>query len=111
MNRAKALAAVCAIMLAALGSCATLEELAPPVDEHLLRVGGIDPFASSQVQRGRELYITDCARCHSPEPVIRYSAQQWREILPRMAKETSLGDEDRAAIEAYVMAVLRAKDQ
>lgn len=101
----------CALVALTVGACATLEELAPRVDDAMLSAAGASQVSAASVQRGRDLYVTDCARCHSPEPVTRYSAQQWRTILPRMSKEAALSETDRAAVEAYVMAVLSARGQ
>ncbi|MCI0631254.1 MAG: cytochrome c [Phycisphaerales bacterium] len=100
---------VSALLALMIGACATIEELAPPVDDTMLRAAGVDQTAAAQIERGRALYVTDCVRCHSPEPVMRYSAQQWRQIIPRMATEAALREEDRAAVEAYVMVVLSAR--
>ncbi|MCI0364101.1 MAG: hypothetical protein L0219_09490 [Phycisphaerales bacterium] len=102
---------VCALAATIVGACATIEELAPPVDQAMLSAAGPSEASTIQLERGRELYVTDCARCHSPEPVMRYTAQQWGTILPRMTKESSLSDVDRAAVEAYVMAVLASRGQ
>jgi mono/diheme cytochrome c family protein len=63
--------------------------------------------ASADVARGRQLYVTSCAKCHSPEPVRRYSAADWQKrILPEMAELTKLTAAETAAVEAYVLAVL-----
>lgn len=91
--------------------CATLEELAPPVNQAMLSDNGDGAAPKHQLELGREIYITDCARCHSPEPVRRYSVHQWRSILPRMAEESKLSNDDCAAIEAYVIAVLQSQSR
>jgi mono/diheme cytochrome c family protein len=88
-------------------SCVSLEQAAP-------RPAAL-PFSGGarlgQLERGRELYVTKCARCHSVEPVTRYSAQEWREIVPDMARKAKLGPADEAAVEAYVFAVLRVSQE
>ncbi|MHC5003273.1 MAG: hypothetical protein ACYTJ0_09125 [Planctomycetota bacterium] len=86
--------------------CATIEQIAPPVDEAMLAAAGAEPDPLSMLRHGRELYITKCARCHSPEPVTAYSRAQWNEILPRMSDETGLSLDERRALEAYIRAVL-----
>jgi mono/diheme cytochrome c family protein len=63
---------------------------------------------SPLLERGRDIYVTACAKCHSPEPVRDYSRQEWvGKILPEMIKVTKLGPEDARAVEAYVLAVLQ----
>ncbi len=99
-----------AVVIAAAG-CVTTDQLAPPADEvirGLLSARGADALtanARDQVTLGRLLYITDCADCHSPEPVLAHSMIAWEEILPRMAQESKLSDEETEAIRAYVAAV------
>lgn len=61
--------------------------------------------SNSTLARGRDIYITKCAKCHSPEPVARYSKTRWHEIMPEMVEETNLNAEDAAAVMAYVLAI------
>jgi len=91
--------------------CVSLEVLAPPVDQRLVAAAsGVD---AASLDRGRRIYITKCAKCHSVEPVHRYSRAQWNDILPDMAEETMLDDTERRDVERYVYAALlvRAKNQ
>ena len=88
----------------AVTSCVSLEQAAPSPNKLPLSSGA----RLGQLERGRELYVTKCARCHSAEPVTRYSAQEWREIVPDMAQKAKLNSADEAAVDAYVLAVLRA---
>ncbi len=90
-------------ILPPLSGCQTLEQMAPPVGPDFLVVAAQRGMEPTTLEAGRQLYITDCARCHSVEPISRYSAARWRQILPRMARETKLDDSEKAAVEAYVM--------
>jgi mono/diheme cytochrome c family protein len=94
-------------LLAVIG-CATMEELAPPVGALTLRQAETMGVTADGLERGRSIYITECARCHSPEPVTRYTETQWRETLPRMSHQTMLTDQETADVRDYVMATLRA---
>ena len=96
-----------AALLAVIG-CATIEELAPPVGGLTMREGKTMGVSADNLERGRAIYITQCARCHSPEPVTRYTEAQWRETLPRMSHESMLTDQEAADVRDYVMATLRA---
>ncbi|MBL9142359.1 MAG: hypothetical protein JNM99_01645 [Verrucomicrobiaceae bacterium] len=76
-----------------LSSCATtdINAIAPPVAD-----------GSSQLARGRIIYVTKCAKCHAPEPVHNYTRAEWQQIMPEMVEETHLNPSDAAAVTAYV---------
>jgi mono/diheme cytochrome c family protein len=87
------------------GSCVSLEQSAPLVQSLPMhaRVG-----SASQIEYGRDIYITKCAKCHSVEPVKKYPLHQWEhEILPEMSEETKLSPAEVAAVRAYVLSVLK----
>jgi mono/diheme cytochrome c family protein len=88
--------------------CAAIDELAPPVGALALREGEAMGMTAENLERGRTIYITRCARCHSPEPVTGYTEAQWRETLPRMSHEAMLTSQEATDVRDYVMATLRA---
>ncbi len=90
--------------------CATIKDLAPPVDATVLQLAAAHEIDADRLSQGRLLYITACARCHRPAPVVRYAAQRWREILPRMFARTRLGPDEAEAVEAYLRLTLQAAD-
>jgi mono/diheme cytochrome c family protein len=90
--------------------CATMEQIAPPVDALAASRPELDGPALERLQAGRALYVTECARCHRPEWVTNYTRDEWSTIMPRMVAETKLGPDDRRAVEAYVEAVLAAAE-
>jgi mono/diheme cytochrome c family protein len=96
-----------AALMAFIG-CQTLDQLAPPVGELTLREASNSNVPAENVERGRTIYISQCARCHTPEPVTRYSEAQWRETLPRMSLEAMLTAKETADVRDYVMVTLRA---
>ena len=101
-----------ALLLTVIG-CMTIEQIAPP----LLDTPNTRTLASSagisleQATRGRHIYITDCIKCHSPEPVARYTRVEWDEILPRMAEESNLPPKKTADIAAYIRLTLMLDKQ
>lgn len=103
------LAVVLVVGVVAIG-CATIDDLAPPVDATILQLAAAQEIDADRLSQGRALYITACARCHRPEPVVRYAPQRWREILPRMFTRAKLGPDDAEAVEAYVQLTLQAAD-
>lgn len=84
--------------------CMTIEQMAPPVGVEFQRVAQRQHVDLSTLELGRQVYLMDCARCHSVEPISRYSESRWREILPRMGEESRLDAEEQAAVNAYIMA-------
>ncbi len=85
--------------------CQTLEEMAPPVvGVGFQIVSERHRVDLSMLELGRQVYVSDCSRCHSLEPIARYSVKRWRTILPRMTRQTRLNAEQTKAVEAYVMA-------
>jgi len=107
MVRVKAILICASVTLLLVTACATIEELAPPVNEAMLAaLAPRDAASDERIERGREVYVTKCARCHSPERVTHYALARWEEILPRMAQKASLSTEDHAAVEQYITAVL-----
>lgn len=87
------------------GACMSLEQAAPLVEALPMhaRIG-----SSAQLEHGRDIYITKCAKCHSVEPVRKYPLSEWEhEILPEMNEETNLNAEEAAAVRAYVITVLK----
>ncbi|MCZ6736058.1 MAG: hypothetical protein O7C65_09735 [Planctomycetota bacterium] len=97
-------------LIVTLVSCATLEQLAPPVDPMLVELGAIGLPDIAALTHGRKVYLTNCVRCHGPEPVARYSLHRWPSIIDRMAKRTKLKVDEEADVLAYVLAARRASD-
>lgn len=87
----------------ALTGCLTIEQMAPPIGLRFAMVG-MDGEARAMLERGREVYVSDCARCHSIEPVDRYSVAHWRDIIERMSSKAKLDDASTAALRAYLFA-------
>ncbi len=104
-----------ALLLAIIG-CATLEQLAPPLPSAgslgspgspaAISLGSISDATLQQAKRGRQIYIIECRRCHSPEPVTGYTQLEWDEILPRMAEESKLPTKKITDIAAYIRLTL-----
>ncbi len=102
------IAAIAIVMSLLVVGCATIEDLAPPVDATLIELAGAHQIDIDRLSRGRELYITACAQCHRPEPVVRYAQDQWRGILRRMSMYARLAPDDAEALRAYVVTTLDA---
>ena len=99
--------ATIAILVLVIG-CAGIEQLAPLVGEPALQEAVAMGLVADDVRNGRTIYIDNCARCHRPEAVTRYTETQWQKILPWMSDQAQLSPEDAAAVKAYVLITLRA---
>lgn len=105
MSKESSLARVL-LLLAALwgGSCVSLEKAAPPV---AMLTTSVASKNTAQLSWGRDIYVTRCVKCHSVEPVAKYSRVRWeQDILPEMSEETNLTTDESEAVKAYVLAVL-----
>ena len=86
-----------------ISACVSLEQAAPPVEILGLPLSG-SRFIS--MTRGRDIYITRCAKCHSVEPIKKFSPSEWEQIMPKMVEKTKLTSSDDALVRGYVSAVL-----
>lgn len=89
-------------------ACVSIEEIAPPVDEHMAALGTELGYGLQTLSDGRHVYLNQCIDCHSPEPVNRYSLDEWEVILPEMSSESKLDKSQQAAIRAYVQVAFQA---
>jgi len=102
-SRVRLLLAGGAGILLTLSGCLTIEQMAPPVGPEFLRIPR-NAASLAVLERGREVYVTDCTRCHSVEPVVRYSEDRWRAIIDRMGPRSKLDESRAAALQSYVLA-------
>ncbi|MCF8409052.1 MAG: hypothetical protein K9G36_08780 [Crocinitomicaceae bacterium] len=49
------------------------------------------------------LYAEQCSKCHSLEPREKYTVNQWKRIVPDMAKKANLDSNQEATILRYVL--------
>ena len=84
--------------------CMTIEEMAPTVGPEFAQRDVSNGSSLIVLQEGRKVYLSNCSRCHSIEPISRYSRDRWRSIVVRMAPESRLDAASTEALEAYVLA-------
>ena len=87
--------------------CTPIATLAPPVNEKMVSAAYVLGYDRSDLERGRLLYLSDCARCHSPVTINSLSKEQWSTVLPRMVGITNLDQEAQQSLESYITCVLR----
>ncbi len=110
MHRIQTRALGIAALFVCVTGCATTIDLAPLVDARALETADAMGFLPESVEQGRLLYITSCTKCHSPEPVTRYSLERWGGILPRMADEADLDENAEQAVSAYIKVILGVQE-
>ena len=59
---------------------------------------------ATDVEAGKAIYTTQCARCHSPKPVDNWTVEEWQPILRSMIPRARLNEAQRAQLTAYVTA-------
>ena len=89
---------------AVLAGCA-VPNLAPPVSPAMTARAG---RPASTLEEGRRLYTGRCATCHTIDPVGKYSAPRWREIIAEMADKAKLSPAEKDAVLAYILAAREA---
>jgi len=60
--------------------------------------------SANDLERGRQIYVRRCATCHAIDPVNKYSATRWREIIDDMSAKAKLTSEEEVGVLAYVIA-------
>lgn len=89
---------------AILAGCLSVEQMAPPVGVEFASAGMRNGITMAHLETGREVYLMDCSRCHSIEPIDRYSLGRWRDIIVRMGPKSKLDVPRTEALRAYVLA-------
>jgi mono/diheme cytochrome c family protein len=90
----------------ALASCETSPNPAFPTAQALsARMGSGQKADVATLELGRKIYTTSCTECHVARPIAQHSVTQWRHFISIMAPRARLQPNDRAAVEAYVIAV------
>lgn len=75
---------------------------APPVTAQLVK---LSPAPKSQLENGRRLYETNCAKCHTLEDPAHYDRDKLtHEIIPNMAAKAKLREADTKALLYYLLA-------
>lgn len=95
-----------AVCILALASCESNPNPGFPTARALTAQTGSGQKADvATLDRGRKIYTTSCTECHVARPIAKHSVAQWRHFIDIMAPRAGLQPNDRAAVEAYVIAV------
>lgn len=89
--------------------CATSSNLRLPTAERLSLSGVVtDGVSVESLERGRIIAVTECASCHRHYQPGDYSPSEWRSLVRRMAKRSSLSRDQTTDLEHYYSAANRA---
>ena len=58
------------------------------------------------LEKGREIYLNRCTKCHNAVRISRYSRERWQVILPEMIEDSRLTLSQEEAVRVYIEAVL-----
>lgn len=94
----RALAAFAALIQS---GCVAIETLAPPVTPAMASTAR---SSTADLENGRRLYVGRCASCHAIDPVAKYTAVRWRELVDDMSDEAELTASEEANLLAYILA-------
>jgi mono/diheme cytochrome c family protein len=96
------LAASCILALA---GCETNPNPAFPTAQALSApIGSGEKADLATLDLGRKIYTTSCTECHVARPIAQHSVAQWKHYVDIMAPRARLQPNERAAVEAYVIA-------
>jgi cytochrome c1 len=56
-----------------------------------------------ELQKGRELYINNCASCHSLHQPEKFDTIQWKKSMEKMAPKAKISKEDKELILKYLI--------
>jgi len=95
----KILLITCLIFFA---GCTSIEVLAPPVDNLFISEANVSPQEAMQLQKGRDIYLKFCTRCHDARQVDTITAENWERHIPKMLKNAQLYPEEIIPLKAYL---------
>lgn len=82
----------------------SLEQAAPCITAAAVDAGTARGYSAVELERGREVFVGKCGECHTLQAPGGRTEQEWREILPRMARRARLDAGDARRVEAYLLA-------
>ncbi len=76
----------------------------PKTGEILIEESVLEATPMDEVTEGSQLFETNCVRCHKLKNPSDYSAEEWKEIVPRMAVKAKIDTYTENKILEYVLA-------
>lgn len=60
-------------------------------------------FPSPAIEEGSKLYLEHCGSCHKHKVVENYSVEQWKKVMPPMAKKAKIDANQEDKITQFVL--------
>jgi hypothetical protein len=92
---------VTGLLLLVLPACMTTKQMAPPIETTFIDHAGKSADLE-QLRRGRTLYVTNCTKCHTVEPINRYSMRRWHRTMIDMTEESKMTETQEKDVMAYI---------
>lgn len=64
--------------------------------------GEVNRGLTPELAEGKDLFLNNCAKCHSLKNPNDYTPEKWKPILATMAKRAKISDAEREKIYNYV---------
>lgn len=62
----------------------------------------VEAMPTAEIGQGKAIYDSKCQSCHELKTVEAYNATQWSNILPNMAGQAGLTEEQTALVDQYI---------
>ena len=62
-------------------------------------------------ERGRKVMLKNCADCHRLIPPEELSAEAWKGVIPNMAQQSGLTQQETDEMEMYILSVVNSKEK
>lgn len=95
-------------LVAMVAGCEALQSGAPPISSEMTQAAAVRGNTEIEIAQGRRLLASRCISCHSLEPVVYYTPEEWRVNVRQMADRSGLNEEEERLIVAYLVAAREA---
>jgi len=84
--------------------CEALKSGAPSINPEMVRTAAVHGDSPETLAAGRRLLAMRCTSCHALAPIAKYSSEQWRAKVHRMAGRAGLNEEEARQVTSYLIA-------
>ena len=92
------------LLVIGLAGCEALKSGAPPINPEMTRAAAANGDSMETLSNGRRLLAQRCTNCHGLEPIVKYTPEEWRTNVHRMADRAGLSEGDVHQVTSYLVA-------